>query len=156
LSPESEDNQGLGGDGRGDALLRRPNVSLAASTIPAPFLGGAWPPALRVRPNLPTWCDSETATRRRHWDHFMAKHSRYQQNVIKNYYRNREAISLQRLQEMVTDLYLAEGKKRIQQWKRVAAHLEKLGLKPTRIQHLVDADDPSVIAKIVEELMAKQ
>lgn len=86
----------------------------------------------------------------------MAKHSRYQQNVIKNYYRNREAISLQRLQEMVTDLYLAEGKKRIQQWKRVSAHLEKLGLKPTRIQHLVEADDPSVIAKIVEELMAKQ
>ena len=86
----------------------------------------------------------------------MAKHSRYQQNVIKNYYRNREAISLQRLQEMVTDLYLAEGKKRDQQWNRVAAHLEKLGLKPARIQHLVETDDPSVIAKIVEELMAKQ
>ena len=86
----------------------------------------------------------------------MAKHSRYQQNVIKNYYRNREAISLQRLQEMVTDLYLAEGKKRVQQWKRVAAHLEKLGLKPARIQRLVETDDPSAIAKIVEELMAKQ
>ena len=86
----------------------------------------------------------------------MAKHSRYQQNIIKNYYQNREAISLQRLQEMVTDLYLAEGKKRAQQWKRVAAHLEKLGLKPARIEHLVEADDPSLVAKVVEELMAKQ
>ena len=86
----------------------------------------------------------------------MAKHSRYQQNVIQNYYRNREAISLQRLQEMVTDLYLAEGKKRVQQWKRVATHLEKLGLKPARIEHLVKTDDPSLIAKVVEELMAKQ
>lgn len=86
----------------------------------------------------------------------MAKQSRYQQNIIKNYYQNREAISLQRLQEMVTDLYLAEGKKRAQQWKRVAAHLEKLGLKPARIERLVEADDPSLVAKVVEELMAKQ
>ena len=86
----------------------------------------------------------------------MAEHSRHQQNIIKNYYRNREAISLQRLQEMVTDLYMAQGKKRAQQWKRVAAHLEKLGLKPDRIQQLVDKEDPAQIAKVVEQLMAKQ
>lgn len=85
----------------------------------------------------------------------MAEHTRYQQNVIKNYYKNREALSLQRLQEMVTDLYLAEGKKRTQQWKQVAKHLDKLGLKPARIQHLVASDDPAQIAKIVEQLMAK-
>ena len=86
----------------------------------------------------------------------MAKHSAYQQKIIKNYYKNRDAISLQRLQEMVTDLYLAEGKKRAQQWKRLAGHLEKLGLKPDRIRHLVEKDDPALIAKLVEELMAKQ
>jgi hypothetical protein len=57
---------------------------------------------------------------------------------------------------MVTDLYLAEGKKRAQQWKRVATHLEKLGLKPARIEQMVEADDPSRVAKVVEELMAKQ
>ncbi len=86
----------------------------------------------------------------------MARHSAYQQNIIKNYYKNRDAISLQRLQEMVTDLYLAEGKKRAQQWKRLVGHLEKLGLKPDRIRYLVEKDDPALIAKLVEELMAKQ
>lgn len=86
----------------------------------------------------------------------MPERSSYQQKIIKNYYQNREAISLQRLQEMVTDLYLAEGKKRAQQWKRIAGHLEKLGLKPARIEHLVKQDDPALIVKIVEEFMEKK
>ena len=42
----------------------------------------------------------------------MAERSRYQQKIISNYYKNRDAISLQRVQEMVTELYLATGKKR--------------------------------------------
>jgi hypothetical protein len=86
----------------------------------------------------------------------MAKHSRYQQNIIKNYYKNRQAISLQRLQESVTELYLAEGKQRQQQWKRIAGHLQKLGLEPARIQHLIQKDDPTLIAKVIEQLMAKE
>jgi hypothetical protein len=86
----------------------------------------------------------------------MEKHTRHQQNIIKNYYKNLEAISLQRLQEMITDLYLAEGKKRAQQWKRLAKHLEKLGVSPARIQHLVQSDNPALVAKVVEELAAKK
>ena len=86
----------------------------------------------------------------------MAKHSAYQQRAIKNFYNNREALSLQKLQESVTELYLAEGKKRDQEWKRVATHLEHLGIKRERIDHLVGQDDPALIAKVVEELMAKQ
>ena len=38
--------------------------------------------------------------------------SRYQEKIIKNYYRNRDAIGLQKAQEAVTELYLSEGKKR--------------------------------------------
>lgn len=49
----------------------------------------------------------------------MAEHSKYQQKIIKNYYENREAISLQRLSELVTELYLAEGKARQRQWKNI-------------------------------------
>ena len=44
----------------------------------------------------------------------VAERSKYQQKIIKNYYDNREAISLQRLSELVTELYLAEGKARAQ------------------------------------------
>lgn len=83
----------------------------------------------------------------------MPNHSKYQQKMIKNYYNNREAISLQRLQELVTELFLAEGKKRETQWKRIEGHLDKLGLKPERIAYLREKDDPAMIAKVVEEFM---
>ena len=86
----------------------------------------------------------------------MAKHySKHQQRVIKNYYDNREAISLQRLSELVTDLYLAEGKKRQKVWQHITGALEKLKIKQSRIDHLVAQDDPTLVAKMVEELMAK-
>ena len=42
----------------------------------------------------------------------MAEYSKFQQRAIKNFYDNREAIALQRAQELVTELYLTEGKKR--------------------------------------------
>ena len=64
----------------------------------------------------------------------MAKHTPHQQKVIKNYYKNREAISQQRLGELVTDLYLAEGKKRETIWKRICSALENLEIKPERIK----------------------
>ena len=86
----------------------------------------------------------------------MANYSKYQQSIINNYYKNKEAISLQKLQEAVTELYLSEGKKRQKQWERMAGHLQKLGLKADRIQYLVDKDDPELIAKIVTELLNKE
>ena len=85
----------------------------------------------------------------------MANYSKHQQKIIKNYYNNREAISLQRLSELVTDLYLAEGKARARQWKFIIGVLEKLDVKKPRIDHLVSSDDPALLAKLVEELMAK-
>ena len=86
----------------------------------------------------------------------MAERSKHQQKIIKNYYENREAISLQRLSELVTELYLAEGKARERQWKHVRTALEKLKVPPARIEQLVKQDNPSLVAKLVEELMAKQ
>jgi hypothetical protein len=82
--------------------------------------------------------------------------TKFQQRAIKNFYDNREAISLQRLSELVTELYLAEGKGRARQWKFIVAALKKLGLPEQRIEHLQKKDDPKLLAKLVEELMAKQ
>ena len=85
----------------------------------------------------------------------MAKErSAYQHRVIRNYYKNRDAISLQRLSELVTELYLANGKQRAGVWKRITSALEKLGLKQDRIEHLQAQDSPELLAKLVEELMA--
>lgn len=86
----------------------------------------------------------------------MAKeYSKHQQKIIKRYYDNREAVSLQRLSELVTELYLAEGKARERQWKYIIGALEKLDIKQDRIDHLRTQDDPALLAKLVEELMAK-
>lgn len=84
------------------------------------------------------------------------EYSKHQQKIIKNYYDNREAISLQRLSELVTDLYLAEGKARQTKWKQAIGALEKLGVKPDRIEHLRKQDNPAMLAKVVEEMMGKQ
>ncbi|MEX0643635.1 MAG: hypothetical protein WD468_13105 [Pirellulales bacterium] len=84
------------------------------------------------------------------------KFTKHQQKLIKNYYDNREAISLQRLSELVTELYLAEGKGREKQWKYIIGALQKLGLPEARIEHLRKKDDPRLLAELVEELMAKQ
>ena len=86
----------------------------------------------------------------------MAKsYSKYQQRAIKNFYDNKEAVGLQRLQELVTDLYLAEGKKREKTWGYIETALAKTGVKPDRIAHLRAKDDPQLLAKVVEELLAE-
>lgn len=86
----------------------------------------------------------------------MAKeYSKYQQNIIKNYYENRDTISLQRLGELVTDLYLAEGKSRATKWKQAAAALQKLGIGADVAEHLVKQDNPALLANILKELMEK-
>ena len=78
-------------------------------------------------------------------------HSRYQEKIIKNYYKNRDAIGLQKSLEAVTELYLSEGKKRAQIWKRLSGHLEKVGLPADQISHLVQQDDPALVAEALKK-----
>lgn len=82
----------------------------------------------------------------------MAERTKYQQNIIRNYYENRETISLQRAQEIVTELYLSEGKKRQKYWKSLEGHLLKLEVKQQTIDRLIQQDDPMMAAKLVEKL----
>ena len=79
----------------------------------------------------------------------------YQQKIIRNYYDNKDALALQRLGELTTDLYLAEGKARAKLWKKVRGTLERAGLSADRIDHVVGSDNPALVAKVVEELMAQ-
>ena len=44
----------------------------------------------------------------------------HQQRIIKRYYNNQDTIQQQRLAELVTELYLAEGKKRQRAWAAAA------------------------------------
>lgn len=80
----------------------------------------------------------------------MEKFSRYQQQVIKNYYQNRDQVALQRVQELVTELYLASGKQREKVWKSMVLHLEKLGIPATRIEYLKAQDKPELVLQQIE------
>lgn len=79
-------------------------------------------------------------------------HSPYQQKIIKRYYDSQGTIQRQRLAELVTELYLAEGKKRERAWAAAATAMQKLGVPQARIDHLVQQGNPALIAEVVKEL----
>ena len=76
----------------------------------------------------------------------------YQQKIVKRYYQNFDAIKYQRLSELATDLYLAEGKKTERLWKQVAETLRKLEFPESRIEHLLQKKDPALLPPILKEL----
>jgi hypothetical protein len=85
----------------------------------------------------------------------MAKHTPYQDKIIRRYYQNQDQILLQRLGDLVTDLYLAEGKSRVRLWKRAAEILEKLKIPNARVQHVCQSDNPAIVAELLKELLEK-
>ena len=84
----------------------------------------------------------------------MAQHdyTPFQEKIIKRYYNNLDTIQLQRLSELVGELYLTEGKKRDRVWKSIANVLQKLEIPQSRIDHLVAQGKPELVAELVKEL----
>ena len=83
------------------------------------------------------------------------QYTKFQQKVIQRFYDNKDDIALQRAQELVTELYLAEGKKRQKHWETMAANLTKLGVAKTTIDHLLKQDKPELVAELLKKLLAK-
>jgi hypothetical protein len=82
----------------------------------------------------------------------VADYSPYQRKIIDRYYRNLDAIKFQRLSELATDLYLAEGKKRDRLWNQVVESLRKLEFPESRIARLLERRDPALLVGILKEL----
>ena len=79
----------------------------------------------------------------------------YQQKVIKRYYANQDTAQRQRLAELVSELYLADGAKRQRVWKSVGTAMQKLGVPQSRIDHILRQNDPALVAQVVKELESK-
>jgi hypothetical protein len=79
-------------------------------------------------------------------------YTRHQQGIIKRYYQNLDKIQVQRLAELVTELYLADAKKKEKLWQTAAAAMKKLELPQQRIDHLLAKKDPVLLANLVKEL----
>ena len=86
----------------------------------------------------------------------MAKNSSYQDRIIRRYYQNQDAIMLQKLGDLVTDLYLAEGKAKARLWKRLAAALKNLKIPDAQIDHIVRSDNPALAANLLKKLLEKK
>lgn len=82
--------------------------------------------------------------------------SRHQSKIVKRYYQNLDTIVATRLQEAVTELYLAESdKKRAALWKKVRTQLDKTPADPALVQQIVEDGDTAKLAKLVNDLVAK-
>ena len=75
------------------------------------------------------------------------EYTRHQKKIINNYYRHRDTMALQKLQEFVTDLYLAESeKKKNALWKRIEKAIEHFDISDELREHILTSRDPEVLA----------
>ena len=82
------------------------------------------------------------------------EYSDYQRKVIGRFYENREQIDGQRLAELVTNLYLAEGKKRHKLWQTAEEVMLRLKVPETRVKHVMASDAPAILAEVVNDIQA--
>jgi hypothetical protein len=84
------------------------------------------------------------------------EYSSYQRDVISRYYDNLDDIALARLQELVSELYLADGEaKKTRLWDRVRKAMVNLKVKPAIIEHIMDKKDVTVLAANIEDWLGK-
>lgn len=80
------------------------------------------------------------------------EYSAYQREVISRYYENLDTITLNSLQELVSQLYLADSKsKQNKLWGRVHKAMTRLKVKPAIIEHIMNKKDVVILAKNLED-----
>jgi hypothetical protein len=87
----------------------------------------------------------------------MAKneYSEYQKAVISGYYGNLDTIMLQKLGELVTELYLADTQaKQDRLWQRARKAMVRLKVPPAIIDHIMGKKDVQVLAKNLQDWLA--
>ncbi len=78
--------------------------------------------------------------------------SRAQRGIVNRYYDNRDTIMAQKVSELVSDLYLAEGKKADGLWKRAETALNNTAANPKRVAAVVKSRDLAGLAALAGEL----
>jgi len=85
----------------------------------------------------------------------MAKreYSSYQKGIIERYYENIDTISLQKLQELCTEIYLAKGqtKKLEKLWQRADLAMAKLKIPDSIRKHILDKQSPEILAQNIQD-----
>ncbi|TKJ33835.1 MAG: hypothetical protein CEE38_19625 [Planctomycetes bacterium B3_Pla] len=80
------------------------------------------------------------------------EYSRYQKTVISGYYENLDTIMLQKLGELVTELYLADTRaKQDRLWQRANKAMTKLKIPPALIDHIMEKRSVEILAKNLQD-----
>ncbi|MFM8980553.1 MAG: hypothetical protein ACKOSS_08845 [Planctomycetia bacterium] len=76
--------------------------------------------------------------------------TRYQEGIIRRYYRNLDALRAQRLQDLVGDIYLASSeKRRVALWAKAGELLAATGMPADELQQVLAARDIEALAAVV-------
>ncbi|MCC6324518.1 MAG: hypothetical protein IT420_02530 [Candidatus Brocadia sp.] len=96
----------------------------------------------------------ETIERKKPMDQYSEKeYTEYQKKVIRNFYENKDLRLIQKLGELVSDMYLeTNGKKRESGWKKIQKMLADLKVHPNEIEFLTKDKNLSVISKKLAEM----
>ena len=81
------------------------------------------------------------------------QYTNYQKKVIKGYYDNNETIKLQKLSELVTNLYLETSDKKIENgWKRINKMLIDLKVNEYQIERIMEEKNLELLSKKISTL----
>ena len=89
----------------------------------------------------------------------MAKreYSKHQKSIIKGYYENLDTLMLQKLSELVSELYLEQNpKKKDTLWQRVETAMRNLKIKPVLVEHIMSTRDVQVLAKNINDWIGRK
>ncbi len=80
-------------------------------------------------------------------------YTRYQRKVIKNFYDNKDLRLIQKLGELVSNLYVETSEKKKETgWKRIKKMLVDLKVHPHEVEYLTRDKDLSMISKKLSEM----
>ena len=82
------------------------------------------------------------------------EYSAYQSEVISRYYSNMNVIMLQKLSELVSELYLADDAKKEKLWQRVQKAMSNLKVKEGLARHIMEKKDVEILAKNLQDWLA--
>ena len=80
-----------------------------------------------------------------------------QQKIVDRYYNNLDTLALQRVQELVGEIYLAEpGPKKDKLWRTVETHLAKLGAPAGQVERVLADQDVKQLAQLVTDITGRK
>jgi len=80
------------------------------------------------------------------------EYSDYQKKVITKYYNHLDILMLQKLQELVSELYLADSEaKQNRLWERVHKAMVNLKVPPEIMEHIMGKRDVEILARNLQD-----